>query len=103
MAARHCWRGWPALMQGAAMVMGKTHWPPMTQQHRQPHGNSRFHSLPIETSVLGKPPVWRNGRRTGLKIFKIALSDRFSRLLLTRVSAFIYKAIMNFILISTHP
>jgi len=48
-------------------------------------------------------PVWRNGRRTGLKIFKIALSDRFSRLLLTRVSAFIYKAIMNFILISTHP
>jgi hypothetical protein len=48
-------------------------------------------------------PVWRNGRRTGLKIFKIALSDRFSRLLLTRVSAFIYKAILNFSLISPHP
>ena len=24
----------------------------MTQQHRQPHGNSRFHSLQIGTSVL---------------------------------------------------
>jgi len=48
-------------------------------------------------------PVWRNGRRTGLKIFKIALSDRFSRLLLTRVSAFIYKPIFNFSLISPHP
>jgi hypothetical protein len=48
-------------------------------------------------------PVWRNGRRTGLKIFKIALSDRFSRLLLTRVSAFVYKPIFNFSLISPHP
>jgi hypothetical protein len=48
-------------------------------------------------------PVWRKGRRTGLKIFKIALSDHFSRLLLTRVSAFIYKPIFNFSLISPHP
>jgi hypothetical protein len=48
-------------------------------------------------------PVWRNGRRTGLKIFKIALSDHFLRLLLTHVSAFVYKPISNFSLISPHP
>jgi hypothetical protein len=48
-------------------------------------------------------PVWRNGRRTGLKIFKIALSDHFLRLLLTRVSAFVYRPIFNFSLISPHP
>jgi hypothetical protein len=53
-------------------------------------------------SLQIKLPVWRNGRRTGLKIFKIALSDHFSRLLLTRVSAFIYKPIFNFSLISPH-
>jgi hypothetical protein len=48
-------------------------------------------------------PVWRNGRRTGLKIFKIALSDHFLRLLITRVSANVYSHIFNFSLISPHP
>jgi hypothetical protein len=38
-----------------------------------------------------------------LKIFKIALSDRFLRLLHTRVSANVYRSVFNFSLISPHP
>jgi len=37
--------------------------------------NSRFHSSKIGTSVWEKPPVWRNGRRTGLKIRFLAFSE----------------------------
>jgi hypothetical protein len=39
--------------------------------------SSRFHLPEFATSVLGKPPVWRNGRRTGLKNVKPAVSRRF--------------------------
>jgi len=45
----------------------------------------------------------KNFWQTPLKIFKIALSDHFFRLFLTRVLAFIYKPIFNFSLISPHP
>jgi hypothetical protein len=32
------------------------------------HPSSRFHLPEFTISVFRKPPVWRNGRRTGLKI-----------------------------------
>jgi hypothetical protein len=44
----------------------------------RPPQSSRFHLPEFTTSVLEKPPVWRNGRRTGLKNVKMAISGLFS-------------------------
>jgi hypothetical protein len=65
--------------------------------------SSRTLSRILGSPKMSNPPVWRNGRRTGLKIFKITLSDHFLRLLITRVSANVYRHIFNFSLVSPHP
>src|SRR6266540_2785434 len=42
---------------------------------------SIFSLFPVQVGAVTTSPVWRNGRRTGLKIVRMAIAGRFSRLL----------------------